>query len=161
MKRTGKMAFRLRTEATTFFRHIASHYELDFDKYYFCLMAGLAAKRKADVPTAQTTELVDHFPGEYRSKGRVIVALFLSRELESMGISTSNRRALDSAIAQLVDPLSPSHLSDLGMRALNHYSYGGYEVITDWFDEEPRVFEVFLPRYKQKLEETLQSVLIV
>jgi hypothetical protein len=152
-----KMPFRLRNDTANFFRHIAGNYDLDFDKYYFCLMAGLAAKRKADVPASQTSEIVDHFPGEYRSRGRGIVALFLSRELEAMGISKSNRHALDSAIAQLVDPLSPSHLSDLGMRELNRYSYGGYEVLTEWFDEEPRVFEAFLPVYKEKLAQTVTT----
>jgi len=146
------MPFRLRSEAHGFFKHIRSSFAMDFDMYYLCLMAGLAAARKEDVPTSQASELVDHFPGEYRAKGRVIVALFLSRELTELGIARSNRGVLHTAIAQLVDPLSPSHLSDDGMKELNKYSYGGYSVLSEWFDDPPRVFEAFLPLYKQKLD---------
>jgi hypothetical protein len=150
--RKKKMPFRLRQEAVTFFKHIRPNLSMDFDMYYFCLMAGLALMRKEEVPSAQTNELVDSFPGEYRPKGRIIVAVFLTRELTEMGISRSNRSALHMAIGQLIDPLSPSHLSDLGLKELNKYAHGGYNVLTEWFNDHPRVFEAFLPLYKQKID---------
>ena len=75
------------------------------------------------------------------------------RELDAMGISRWDKRALNAAIGQLVDPLSPTHLSDAGLRELNKYSYGGFAVLTEWFDEAPRVFEALLPLYKRKLDD--------
>jgi len=123
--------------------------------YYFCLLAGLATGKKANVGTAETTELVDHFPGDYRSRGRVIVALFLSRELRALGIGLTERTKLHDEIAKLVDPLASSHLSTEGMNELNKYSFGGYDVLTEWFDDRPRHLETFLPEFKTRLAQAL------
>ena len=35
---------------------------------------------------------------------------------------------------------------------MNQYSYGGFEVLTEWFDERPRSLEGFLPHYLRKLQ---------
>jgi Asp-tRNA(Asn)/Glu-tRNA(Gln) amidotransferase B subunit len=148
--------FRLRKEARKWFKEIEKGFASEapqFEMYYFCLAAGLAAKRKADVITDNTAELVDYFPGQYRAKGRIIVAWFLARELESMGIKMHERDIVHMTIAKLVDPLSPSHLSDEGMKEMNRYSYGGFDVLTDeWFDAPPTTIETFLPLFKQKIE---------
>ena len=88
------MPFRLRRDARQWFRGVSSSFSLDFDMYYLCLMAGLAESRLANTATAETTELVDNFPGEYRTKGRLIVALFLARELRRMSIKYSEGAAL-------------------------------------------------------------------
>lgn len=149
------MPFRLRRDARRWFVDVENAFNLDFDMYYLCLMAGLGCKQKADVATEETTELVDYFPGVYREKGRVIVALFLSRALRSMGIKMTERGPLHAEIAKFVDPLSPSHLSDAGMKAINRYSYGGFEVLTDWFEDRPRAIETFLPLYKRQLDAAL------
>ena len=151
------MPFRLRRDTRKWFKNIEHAFSLDFDMYYMCLMAGLAAGRKEDVPQGETTELVDDFPGEYRSKGRVILALFLSRELKSMGIKLSERATLHSAIQRLVDPRSASHLSDVGMKEINRYSFGGFDVLTEWFRDQPRTIETFLPLYKRHLDNAIRG----
>lgn len=151
------LPFRLRKDARKWFKHIEQGFASDapaFEMFYFCLVAGLSARRKLDIPTAETAELVDYFPGEYRSKGRVIVAWFLARELQALGIRTTERDALHTAIAQLVDPLSPSHLSEAGMKEINKYSFGGFEVLMEWFDASPQTIETFLPLFKRKLDNT-------
>ena len=146
------MPFRLSKDAREWFRDIKDSFDLDFDMYYLCLMAGLAVGKKRSVPTTQAPELVDNFPADYRSKGRVIVALFLSKELEALGISMSERDQVYGQIAQLVDPLTPSGLSDAGMREMNRYSYGGFDVIAnEWFEDRPRIMEVFLPMFRKNL----------
>ncbi len=147
------MAFRLRKDARKWFRHVEDKLTLDFDSYYFCLLAGLAVGRKADVSTTETTELVDYFPGEYRSRGRLIVALFLSRELRALGIELAERALLHQEIQKLIDPLSSSHLSELGMKEANRYAYGGYEVLTEWFDESPQHIDTFLVLFSRRIAE--------
>ena len=121
-------------------------------------MAGLATGRKApEVPISATAELVDDFPGSYRPNGRMIVALFLSREIRALGINYSERVTLHQAIHQLIDPLSSSILSEEGMRAMNYYAWGGFEVLQEWFEDRPRAIEVFLPVFKERLDEVLQT----
>ncbi len=146
------MPFRLRRDARTWFRDVRPAMTLDFDVYHLCFMAGLASRRKADASQAETTELVDTFPGAYRQRGRLLVAAFIARELQGLGVSTRDRAALHSAIHSLVDPLSPSHLSDGGLKEFNRYSYGGFDVLTEWFDDRPRAIETFLPVYFDHLQ---------
>ena len=144
------MPFRLSKDAREWFRNIKDGFGLDFDIYYLCLMAGLATGKKGSVPTTQAPELVDYFPAAYQSKRRVIVALFLSKELEALGISMSERDQVYAQIAQLVDPLTPSGLSHMGMEEMNRYSYGGFDVLAnEWFEDRPRIMEVFLPMFRK------------
>lgn len=150
------MPFRLRRDARDWFRDIRPAMALDFDVYYLCFMAGLAARRKVDVGQAETTELVDAFPGAYRQRGRLLVTAFLSRELRELGVSTDDRISLHSAIHELVDPLSSSHLREEGLRQFNRYSYGGFDVITEWYQARPRAIETFLPTYKAQLRKALR-----
>ena len=32
------------------------------------------------------------------------------------------------------------------MEEINHYAAGGFDILTDWFDDRPRHLETFLPR---------------
>jgi hypothetical protein len=142
------MPFRLRRDTRKWFQDIAGDFEVDFDMYYLCLVAGLAAGgRRAETKSQDTTELVDTFPGSYKEKGRVIIALFLATEIERMGISQNDREAVHKQIKELVDPRTPSQLSEEGMRQMNQISYGGFDALTEEFDDRPRSIEVFLTRY--------------
>lgn len=149
------MAFRLRSEARQWFKGLST--DMDFDVYYWCLMAGLATRRKLDVVTAETAELVSYFPGEYKSRGRLIVALFLAIELEEMGIEMSQRTVVHDAIGRLVSPMSPALLSEEGMRQFNRYAHGGFDTISEWFEERPRRLDTFLPLFKRRLDQTMQN----
>lgn len=158
------MPFRLRRDARAWFSHLEKEFGKGdagtaeaplFDMYYLCLMAGLAAGEPLPgVPIAETPELVDNFPGEYRERGRLIIGFFLSRELRQLGIRLTEREALHGTISRLVDPHSPSRLSDEGMRRMNQYAHGGFEVLVDWFDDKPWHLETFLPMYIELVRDT-------
>ncbi len=158
--------FRLRNDARAWFMHVhdfraqrrSAPLPLRFDVYYTCLMAGLATGKKLAVKPDEATDIVDNFPDSYRPKGRIIIALFLSRELKELAISPSNRTKLHATTAHLVDPHSPSRLSAEGFKQMNRYAHGGFDVLSDeWFEDKPRIIETFLPRYKSKLAAALQA----
>jgi len=151
------MPFRLRKDAREWFKGISDDLPLDFDIYYFCLMAGLATERKAFLPANEATDLAQDFPGEYRSRGRIVVALLITRELKKLGVRFEERTTLHGEIAKLIDPLSSTHLSGAGMEEINNYSFGGFDVLTEWFDDRPRHLETFLPQFRQHLKDVLQS----
>lgn len=144
--------FRLREDARKWFSDIRANFTADFDSYYFCLMAGIACGRKETVPQQDTAELVDNFPGRFRNRGKMLVTLFLSKELQLLGIDTSEKAAMHAAISRLVLPGSPSSLSEAGVKEFNRYANGGFEVLLDWFDEKPRSLEAFLPLFKRQLD---------
>jgi hypothetical protein len=151
------MPFRLRKDAKDWFKGISDDFSLDFDIFYFCLMAGLATRRKAFPSANEATDLAQDFPGEYRSRGRIIVALLLTRELQELGVKFEERATLHKEIAKLIDPLSSAHLSGPGMEEINHYAAGGFDILTDWFDDRPRHLETFLPQFQRHLKTALED----
>jgi hypothetical protein len=156
-RRKIAMPFRLRKDAKDWFKGITEDLGLDFDIFYFCLMAGLATGRKAFPSGSEATDLAQDFPGEYRSKGRIIVALLLTRELKALGVKFEERATLHTEIAKLIDPLSSAHLSAQGMEEINHYAFGGFDVLTEWFDDRPRHLETFLPQFRLHFKNALES----
>lgn len=151
------MPFRLRTAAADWFKEIRKSdwgSAPMFDMYYFCLIAGLATNTLVNVPDSETSELLDSFPGDYSAQGRLITALFLSRELKRQGVELTERAAVNTCIRRLVDPHSPSRLSADGLKLLNQYAHGGYEKLSssDWFPDRPRTLQGFLPLFHRCLK---------
>jgi len=152
------MDFAIRKDARKWFKDIRSDLDLDFDAFYFCFVAGVAAKRKKDIAAAETDSLVDNFPGPYRSRSRLLVSLFLSRELQFLGITMAEKRTIHSAIARLVDPEASNHLSDEGVREFNKYCHGGYEVLLEWFEYRPQSLETFLRTFNRRRDEVMPGL---
>ena len=154
------MAFRLREDARTWFKGLRDRggFAIDFDSYYFCFIAGIAAKRKKEVAAADATDIIDYFPERYRDRARHMVALFLARELELLGVSISEKKTVHAQISRLIRPDSPSYLSDEGMREFNRYANAGFEVLADWFEDRPRRLETFLRGFKQQLDQLVAGV---
>ena len=146
------MDFAIRKEARDWFRDIRRELTIDFDAFYFCFVAGVTAMRKKDVPAAETAALVENFPGPYRNRGRLLVALFLSRELEYLGVAMDEKKTVHAAISKLVEPGAPNFLSDDGVREFNKFAHGGYEVLLDWFEDRPRSLETFLRMFKREID---------
>jgi hypothetical protein len=147
--------FRLRKDAREWFKDIRSPdgFKLDFDVFYFCFIAGIAKKSKLPVTNEHTAELVATFPGQYSARGKLLVALFLVRELETLGVTMDEKKDVHSSIARLVDPGAPHSLSDDGVKNFNQYAHGGFDVLLDWFaGDRPRSLETFLRMFKKKLD---------
>ncbi len=52
-------------------------------------------------------------------------------------------------------------LSYHGQREINRYSYGGFDVLTEWIDDAgPRNVEVFLAEYKKLIDEKLGDYVV-
>lgn len=152
------MDFAIRKDARDWFKDIRGDLDLDFDAFYFCFIAGVTAKRKKDILAADTASLVDNFPGPYRSRGRLLVSLFLSRELQFLGITMAEKRTIHSAIARLVNPDAPNYLSDEGVREFNKYCHGGYEVLLEWFEYRPQSLETFLRTFKRRIDDAMPGL---
>ena len=155
------MPFRLSNEGEKWFKDISKSsktgFQTDFDAYYFCFIAGITCGQKKSLPVSETRELVEYFPDRFKQRGRLIVALFLCRELIELGVQFREKKAVHSAISKLIMPESPSYLSDEGMKEFNKYANGGYEVLTQWFHDRPRSLDTFLRLFKAKLERELNK----
>lgn len=129
----------------------------DFDAFYFCFVAGIAANRKKSLPTEETAQLVSRFPEAYRSRGSLLVSLFLSRELKNRGVDATERQRVRDVLSELVGPQAENLLSDEGVREFNRYSFGGFDVLREWFDERPTSLETFLRSFKLRIDETFDT----
>lgn len=154
--------FRILKDARPWFKDLYSKEEglvIDFEIYYFCLMAGLASgKKRSDLTTTETTELVQHFPGRYKDRGKIIVSLFLARYLASFGVTLTDKKSAHNQISKLISPTSPNYLSDEGMKELNKYAAAGYDEIIGWFEDRPRTLESFLRTFALKIATQVQPI---
>lgn len=156
------MDFFIRKEARRWFQDIRREFSAlpgaraapDFDAFYFCFIAGIAANRKESLPKEETAQLVPGFPEAYKSRGGLLVSLFLSHELKSRGVDMTERQRVRDVVSELVQPQAPNFLSDQGVRELNKYSFGGFDVLRDWFDDRPTSLETFLRTFKRRIDET-------
>lgn len=152
--------FRVREDARTWFRELRERektFRTDFDAFYFCFMAGIATRKKRHMPNEKTAELVPYFPDRYQSRGKLLVALFLTRELKELGLDAGERHAVHKAIAQLVSSESSNHLTTKGVGEFNKYAHAGFDVLLGWFDDKPRSLETFLRLFKRKLDAELAA----
>ena len=157
------MDFFIRKEARHWFRDVKNEFSAlpgarnapDFDAFYFCFIAGITMNRKESLPQEETAQLVPGFPEAYKSRGSLLVSLFLCRELKSRGVDLTERQRVRDVLSELVQPQAQNLLSDDGVREFNKYSFGGYDVLLDWFDHHrPTSLETFLRTFKRRIEET-------
>ena len=144
--------FRMRNDARIWFSQIANfeHFKIDFDRYYFCLMAGFASGRSNE--TGTTTEMVENFPEDYKEASRFLIGLLVTAELKKAGIEIVEREAVRDMFKRLVDPQSPNELTDEGMRRMNAYASGGYDYLSSARETKPYSGEEFLRDYAQLIE---------
>lgn len=147
------MAFRLSKKANQWFKYIqkGNGFEIDFDSYYFCLIAGLTKGQPLSFTNAETTDVIQQFPKEYQPNRYLIIALFLNVELKRLGISLEERTTLNKKLTELINPISATGLSDDGMKALNSYAFRGFHELQTHFPEPPRSLDGFLVGYYQFL----------
>jgi hypothetical protein len=148
-------SFYLPETAKPWFKHIQSKdsgFYLDFDIYYYCLLAGLIkSKKNPELTKKEMTEVIRHFPDEYIPNMHFIIALFLKTELDFLGIQLTEKKALDKELTRLLNPSSPTRISEEGMVELNNYAFGGFRELQTHFPEPPRTLDGFLVGYYQFL----------
>lgn len=153
------MLFRLRQDTLEWFKNIREQkpFETMFDVYYFCAMVGLAAGRKSSPSErcSDCNDFVDNFPKTYRSYQRIVIGLLLRAELSLFGISVSERDEVRKFLLEIVDPVTPTNLTDKGMEKLNQYASGGFDHLAERLESKPYTVEEFLTTYVKILREAV------
>lgn len=128
-----------------------------FDAFYFCFIAGIVSGRKApELPAGDDRiAVVEQFPGPYKTRGRLLVSVFLAHELMQLGVEMDDKQMVREAVARLVDPHSPNYLTADGVQELSKYAAGGFDALMEWFDYKPLVLHNFLQMFKQFVDESV------
>ncbi|HEX3885391.1 MAG TPA: hypothetical protein VHW66_22245 [Stellaceae bacterium] len=148
--------FRLRDDATKWFADLAfgDKIGLKFEIFYFTMMAGFAAVRWVPFEGSAATDLIAYFPGDYVQRRHLLVAGLINAELVARGIRVDEKPAVQRVVSEVVTPFSNNGagLSDYGVKRMNEYASGGFEVLRERMDK-PRSVETFLRLYPRTIEE--------
>src|SRR6478672_12302771 len=148
------MDFQIRKDARKWFQDIEDDYPTLFDLYYLCLMAGFASGRKnSEIENKDVDSLVEYFPGEFCSRGRLLVGLLIHADLRYHSIDLDDRSKVYDRVAEMVEPTSPSYMSDKGIRLMNQYAHGGFDALCENFGDRPRSIETFVRKYARCISE--------
>ncbi|WP_036478246.1 hypothetical protein [Myxosarcina sp. GI1] len=150
------MGFELRQDAKRWFkafdRDIKQKTIILFDLYYFCLIPGFITKRRnINIPSNEVDELFRDFPGVFRPRGELLVGLLINTELSRIGIDLKERTSVYSKISELVIT-SPPYLSNEGIKRMNEYAHGGFDVLCERMDERPQSLETFVRKYHRLIQ---------
>jgi hypothetical protein len=143
------MGFRLRPETKRWFRHFEKDsnagIKIDFDMYYLCVMVGFHfGKKNLQIENKNAPEFFREFPNAYIDEAPLIIAILLSKELQSLKVGLEEKDAMNKQISKLINR---NGLSDYGMELLNQYSYYGFDKLREHFPSEPQIWENFLVDY--------------
>ncbi|KAM3091288.1 hypothetical protein ACKFKG_26250 [Phormidesmis sp. 146-35] len=157
----GFKAFRMRQDAENWFFNIRGQKPIQtkFDLYYFCLMIGLATGRKSE-PAKRCpdfTDFVDNFVKDYKPYQRLIIGLLIRTELSRLGVVVTEKDEVRKLFVELVDPTSPTNLTDVGMERMNEYSSGGYDYLAEKLNSKPYYVEEFLRTYAKLLRNAINQ----
>ena len=151
------MGFELRQDARKWFKDIEKDYPDLFDLYYLCLIPGFITRRRnTEVNSDNVKEITRYFPGAFRSRGKLLVGLLIDTELSRLGIDLSERTSVYSRISELV-VTTPPYLSDKGIKLMNQYAHGGFDVLCERMNERPRSIETFVRKYHRLIQDLQQD----
>lgn len=139
--------FKISKEVDKWFKNIKDNFKLDFDIYYMCLVVGLSAGLKQKLTGIETKDIIKALPKEYRQDKQIIIALFLRREIESLGISLEDRKGVHDVILRYTNTSFGDGINDEAHKIMNEYANAGFEKLKEKFEERPQTIEPFLINY--------------
>lgn len=149
------MGFQFSQDADNWFANVREKdpFRLKFDRYYICLMLGLASGRKGGPPGP---DFVDYFVDQYKPTHRLISGLLTVAELKNQGIEMDDKPGVRKMIAELFDTSTTTGLSDEGLRNLNRYASGGFTYLAE-ICQKPHHADAFLVEYLSLLKSAADS----
>ena len=152
--------FRMREDCKTWFKNITKTgsgkpgLTLDFDAYFICMLLGLATGRRSS-PTdhgKKMSDLIERFPEAYRSQQRLVAGLLIWAELARRGIDIKEKQGVQDVVVELLSSQNFTGLSNEGINLLDKYASGGFDVLTDKYEQKPDRFEQFIREFASEFQ---------
>lgn len=158
------MHFKISKQAQKFFSNIVpfegSHstesnkndfkFKLQFDVYYCCALIGLAAC-KIDDSGGDLKDLTENYPKEYYENRMYIAGLLVASEAKRQGIDSGSSK-IETLMLRYLSNDERTYLSDDGIKMLNSYSLGGFNIVSEILADKPTSREEFLEAVKFALD---------
>lgn len=145
------MSFIFPKGARDFFKGIdkqreGGHKFIMFDQYYCCLLAGVESRRIGSEEDLEGEPFINAYPEDYRSQADIIAGLLIDAELDRKAIASEDKASIEQEMVRLLNPTSPTRLSEEGNRLLNLYAAEGFRLVHDRM-MPPASIEEFLVAY--------------
>ncbi len=132
----GVVSFVLSNAAREFFKLIERQRDgatkfILFDQYYCCLMVGLDLRRMAEPAELDGEVFLNTYPEDFRGQADIIAGLLIDAELDRKGILPEDKSSIEREMIRLLDPRTPTRLSDDGNDLLNLYAAEGFTAIRE------------------------------
>ena len=145
------MSFRFPRDARAFFNSIEKPKDgalkfIMFDAYYCSLLIGLDTRRLGAKEDLETDTFLPTYPEDYRNQADIIAALLIDAELDRKAIQPDDKASIEREMTKLIDPTSPSKVSEAGNELLNLYAAAGFRTFQS-AKMPPSTVEDFLVAY--------------
>lgn len=163
------MHFKMSKNAQSFFADIISlagshgsenknKFKFQFDVYYCCALLGMAAVQ-LDEDASDLNNLTENYPKPYVDYKAQIAGLLVASEAKRQGIDVQSPKLEEMMLRYLSD--NETMLSDEGVKALNAYSFRGYQLIHEFpLGEKPTSREEFLDAFSVAMQKILLDEII-
>lgn len=143
--------FRMRKDSERWFRKIADQppIKTKLDLFYLCLMAGLKFGQLDEVRDA--SDVYHRFTQEFEGSRQEIIALLIVAELRREGLDFDDKSAVQTLISKYVTSDTPANLTSAGFDKINSYASGGFNILSEHFEDGPHDVNVFLTRYSRMI----------
>ena len=128
--------FKLTAEAKSYYKRIkdsdakAPIFNDEWDLYYLSLMLGLANNKKNI--NAEFVDMLKKFTKKYKDSRDSIVTLLIIAHANRRKLDLSKKNVLESVLNEFYgDSESMSGISEEGMKQMNYYAAGGFDIIND------------------------------
>ena len=149
--------FQLSKATNSWFKKIEGKPPFDrtkkMDIYYLCLLIGILSRKCPELLDGEAA-FVKSWPGEYKNTLFTIITIFINAELERFGISKNDESTIKKHLTNYIAN-DDMRLSELAVKQLNNYSYGGFIEIKKELINEPEDMTVFLADYYKLLKKVM------
>lgn len=122
-----------------------------FDAYWASLCIGLYKRKLGKLDDLEKDRILPAYPEDYDGQADYIAGLLVEAELFTLHTEDFSEKDFERAISKLLKVSSPTRLSPEGMRQLNLYAAGGFEIMRDRMKPKPTDPANFLSRFSQLL----------
>jgi len=142
------MSFSLTNDCKNWFKEVAGkHKFMDFDIFYFCYISGILSKKRNSLEGVNSEIFSKTFIEKYKDKSSLLISLLLTTEIERFSIDKTSKKEVNRFIESYLDINATNRMSNLGIKTMNEYSYGGYIYLSEKMYDKPRSIETFLLDY--------------
>ena len=147
----------------TFFRHPKqdeylkgiSKEDLDmFDFYYLFMLLGVASDQKKNL---KGKEMVDYFPQKFKPYQEVIAVMVILSTMLSEKYDPADRGKLKKYFESFLSVKSGNPLQDIGSKAMNAYSNGGFILYKEKYSLPPEKLSYFVENINKEIEKAFEK----